>query len=96
MGVRIVHEQPLGSPTSGDYVHVRTFTDPADDTVTLATIQRVVEKPAPAVRNGPKANVKYLLRRQPMSPDSALGFATCYAERKQIPVVFAELNEETE
>jgi len=25
-----------------------------------------------------------------MTPDAALGFATCYAERKRIPVVYTE------
>jgi hypothetical protein len=29
---------------------------------------------------------------RPMSPDAALGFATCYAERKKIPIVYVGAN----
>jgi hypothetical protein len=34
--------------------------------------------------------VRTLIERQPMSPDAALELATSYAERKQIPVVYAD------
>jgi hypothetical protein len=56
----------------------------------LATIQRVVDKSDTAVQSKPKQYVKTLVMERPMSPDAALGFATRYAERKKIPVVYAE------
>ena len=34
--------------------------------------------------------MRTLVERQPMSPDAALELATSYAERKQIPVVYAD------
>jgi hypothetical protein len=34
--------------------------------------------------------IKTLIMRAPMTVDEALRLATCYAERKQIPVVYAE------
>jgi hypothetical protein len=88
MEVRIVHrEQELRYPET-DYVRVCTTCDPTDDTVTLATIQRVVDKPDSAPASKPKRFVKTLVMERPMSPDAALGFATCYAERKKIPIVY--------
>jgi hypothetical protein len=56
--------------------------------VTLATIERVVEKPQSAALRLVR-RVKTLIIRQPMSQDEALGLATSYAERKKIPVVYA-------
>lgn len=88
MEVRVLGALPPSSCSEKDYVHVHTCSDPSDDTVTLATIERVVDK----TREGSLAtkHVKALLIRQPMSVDAALGFATRYAERKQIPVVYAD------
>jgi hypothetical protein len=90
MSVRILHEQPIDARAGGDYVHVQTCTDPNDDTVTLVTIKRVTEKPAAASPSEPTARIKTLVRDARMSPDSALGLAKCYAERKHIPVVYTE------
>lgn len=90
MSVRIVHEQPVDAHADEDYVHVQTCTDPNDDTVTLVTIKRVTEKRIAAAPDSPTTRVKTLIRGQRMSPDSALGLAKCYAERKHIPVVYAE------
>jgi hypothetical protein len=60
---------------------------PDDDTMTLATIERVVAKP----HEGSWARrVKTLVVRARMSADQALGLATRYAERKKIAVVYAE------
>jgi hypothetical protein len=88
MSVRILPEgSETGAPCS-DYVRVSTHSDPNDDTVTLATIQRVVEKEQPNETSPPKVHIKTLVVSQPMSPDQALGLATCYAERKHIPVVY--------
>ena len=83
MEVRIVRHEQVQRCPEGDYVRVCTSGDPNDDTVTLATIQRVVDK-------SPKQYVKTLVMERPMSPDAALGFATCYAERKRISVVYTE------
>ena len=88
MGVRVVHRQ-IDSPEDCDYVHVRTDADPNDDTVTLATIKRITEKAVDAEKS-PTTRVKTLVKGQPMSPDSAVGLAKRYAERKHIPVVYAE------
>jgi len=87
MTVKIVEEnQTQGSPGT-DYVRVSTCCDPHDDTVTLATIQRFVGKEQlDELAKG--VHVKTLVLRQPMSSDQALGLAACYAERKNIPVVY--------
>lgn len=89
MSVRVVKD---GGKTADDrdYVRVSTCPDPNDDTVTLATIQRIVERLNLERETAPKLHVKTLIMEQPMSPDAALGLATCYAERKQIPVIYAE------
>jgi hypothetical protein len=85
--VRVLNALPSSSCSEKDYVCVQTCADPGDDTVTLATIERVVDK----TKTGTSAakRVKTLFERQPMSVDAALVLATSYAERKQIPVVYA-------
>lgn len=90
MGVKVVCAQPSPACRETDYVRVRTCSDPFDDTVTLATIERIVEKAADAGAPGPERHIKSLIVRLPMTPDDALGFATLYAERKKIPVVYAD------
>jgi hypothetical protein len=89
MEVRVVHQESAQSCPATDFVRVSTCSDPNDDTVTLATIQRVVEK-KDAKKIGHRWHVKTLIMERPMSPDEALGFATRYAARKQIPVVCTE------
>ena len=87
MAVKIVPESEAQERPSGDYLRVSTESDPNDDTVTLATIQRFVDKER--VEDARKTcTVKTLVLKQPMSTDAALGLATCYAERKNIPVVY--------
>lgn len=97
MRVLVVHKGPDGASDNAckdsDYVRVSTSADPNDDTVTLATIQRIVEGISEEQPEEPKLHVKTLVMEQPMSPDSALGLATCYAERKGIPVVYAEVSD---
>jgi hypothetical protein len=88
MDVRVLSALPSSGCVEKDYVRVHTCTDPSDDTATLATIERVVDKTKEGTKAG--ARVKALLVRQRMSADAALGLATRYAERKQIPVVYAE------
>jgi hypothetical protein len=89
MAVKIVTEGSSGEQAGNDYLKVSTCSDPLDDTVTLATIQRFVVK----LRNEAaeaRLHVKTLVLRQPMSTDEALGFATRYAERKNIPVILTD------
>jgi hypothetical protein len=81
------------SPATGcpeqDYVRLHTDTDPFDDTVVLATIERVTDR----TKDGERARkrVRTLLARQRMSADAALVLATSYAEWKQVPVVYADV-----
>jgi hypothetical protein len=89
MEVRVVCQESAVSCPASDFVRVSTCSDPNDDTVTLATIQRVVEK-KDAKKIGHRWHVKTLIMEQPMSADEALGFATRYAARKNIPVVCTE------
>jgi hypothetical protein len=89
MTIRIVPEDSSGNQTGGDYVRVSTCTDPLDDTVTLATIQRFVVRLRIEAAEA-QLHVKTLVLRQPMSNDEALGFATRYAERKNIPVILTD------
>lgn len=87
--VKIVPQDESRAQPGSDYVRVSTCNDPLDDTVTLATIQRFVEKQRlDGASKG--VHVKTLILKQPMSTDEALGFATCYAERKNIPVVYTD------
>jgi len=95
MGVRIVHDHPNEVASDRDYVRVQACTDPDDDTVTLVTIQRVTEKVKATEPSESTAKVKTLVQGQRMSPDSAVGFAKRYAERKHIPVVYAEVENST-
>jgi hypothetical protein len=88
--VRIVREKPERAGSSSDYVCVTTCSDPNDETVTLATIQRVIEKSNAKATAAGKFRIKTLIMAKPMSLDAALGLATCYAECKKIPVVYAE------
>ena len=93
MSVRVVADSSLAECQTPDYVRVRTYVAPEDDTVTLATIQRFIEK-----TDGEDWKVRTLIEEQPMSPDEALGLATRYAERKNIPLVVrdAEQGQSTE
>jgi hypothetical protein len=88
MTVKVLPEN-LGPDTARqDYVRVSTCRDPLDDTVTLATIERVTQKRAP--RDSEPVHIKTLLTRQPMTEDAALVLATSYAERKNIEIVFTD------
>lgn len=87
MEVRVLHALPSSNCPENDYVRVQTHSDPFDDTVVLATIERVTDR----IKDGTIAKrIKALIVRHPMPVDAALGLATSYAERKHIPVVYAE------
>ena len=88
MDVRVICPLPTSGYPETDYVRVHTCTDPLDDTVTLATIERVVDRATEDSK--PRKRIKTLVTRLRMSPDAALDLATSYAEAKKIPVVYAE------
>ena len=85
MEVRVLSAPLSSGCPEQDYIRVHTDTDPLDDTVTLATIERVTDR-----SKGKVKRVKTLLARVRMSVDAALGLATSYAEWKQVPVVYAD------
>jgi hypothetical protein len=88
MEVRVRNSLPSSGCPEEDFVRVHTCADPNDDTVTLATIERVTDKTAEDSTT--TRRVRTLVGRRPMSPDAAIELATSYAERKQIPVVYSE------
>jgi hypothetical protein len=89
MGIQVVTDEgPIPGHTN-EYVNVRVQPDPTDQTVTLVTIERIVEKRVVRHPSDSPWHVRTIVCDQRMSPDAAIGFATCYAERKQIPVVYA-------
>lgn len=91
MDVRVVSELSMATRPESDYVRVHTFCDPNDDTVTLATIERVIEKSMVAeTRPTLMKRIKTLIMRKPMSIDDAVGLATRYAAAKNISVVYAD------
>ena len=91
MDVRVICALPPWNRPETDYVRVRTCAVPDDDTIVLATIERVVDKDggAPAERTQLTRRVKTLITGR-MTADDALVLATSYAERKKISVVYAD------
>ena len=85
MEVRVLAAPPSSGYPDQDYICVHTATDPFDDTVVLATIERMTDRTKGTVKR-----VKTLLARQRMSADAALDLATSYAERKQVPDVYTD------
>jgi len=86
MDIRVMDERSVPTPPEPDYVRVRVFPDPEQDTMTLATIERIVVKPG-ETRPSLSQRVKKLIEKQPMTLDAALGFARLYAARKRIKLV---------
>lgn len=85
MDVRVLAAPPSSAYPEQDYICVHTDADPLDDTVVLATIERVTDR-----SKGKVKRVKTLLARVRMSVDAALGLATSYAQWKQVPVVYSD------
>jgi hypothetical protein len=85
MEVRVLAAPPSSGYPDQDYICVHTDADPLDDTVVLATIERVTDRTKGRVKH-----IKTLLARQRMSADAALDLATSYAEWKQVPVVYTD------
>jgi hypothetical protein len=89
MGVQTVKKDPSSHSGASDFVRVESHVAPDDDTVTLVTIQRLVDINYGVERSVPAWRVKTLLRECPMSPAQAVGLAAQYARRKGIPLVLA-------
>jgi hypothetical protein len=89
MVVKIRSESAPQESADSDFLTVSTCSDPFDDTITLATIQRYVLKPAAKTASAPMC-VKTLVSRRPMSSEHALDLARQYAERKNIPVIYTK------
>jgi hypothetical protein len=90
MGVEVFPMDPDKVSETGEYLAVSTCHDPSDDTVTLATIRRVVERTVVRHPTQSQWHIKTLVNGQPMTLDAALGFATRYAEFKNIPVIYTD------
>lgn len=90
MGIQVVRHDGRIPGNTHEYVSVRVQPDPHDQTVTLATIERFVERRVIRRPDDSPWYVRTIVCDQPMSPDAAIGFATCYAARKQITVVYAD------
>lgn len=90
MGIQVVKNDGQLPVHAHDYVSVRVQPDPHDQTITLATIERVVERRVVRRPDDSPWYVRTIVCDQPMSPDAAIVFATCYAARKHIPVVYAD------
>lgn len=86
MSVKVIANEGVAAGST-DFVRVRTQTDPNDDTVTLATIERVVARTKPRAGTEPW-HIRTLIQEQPMRESLALGLATRYAERKKIDTVY--------
>lgn len=91
MAVRVIpNGQCEDASVERDYLHVSMRKSPEDDTVTLATIQRHIDKGGRIDATGTTWKVRTLVAGQPMSADEARSFATRYAERKHIPLVVTD------
>lgn len=91
MAVRIIRRSTdQDACQESDYLHVSTCASPEDDTVTLATIQRFIDKGGDVDATGTTWRVRTLVAGQPMSVDQAERLATRYAERKKIPLVVTD------
>jgi hypothetical protein len=88
MDVQVLRTWPAAGGLEPDYVRVHTEPEPLDDTVVLATIERVTDRVEPS--SAGKSRVKTLLARTAMPVDAVLTLAKSYAARKHIPVVYAE------
>jgi hypothetical protein len=86
--VRVLSAPSPSGCLEKDYIRLHTDADPLDDTVVLATIERVTDRTKQD--DCAATRVKILLARQRMSADAALVLATSYAERKQVAVVYAD------
>lgn len=89
MTVSIVPDNFSQQASCNDYVRVSTVQDPFDDTVTLATIQRIIEKDQDTSEESHQF-IKTIVLKQPMTTDAAVGLAACYAERKNISYVVTD------
>ena len=87
MEVRVLAAPPSSIFPEQDYIRVHADTDPLDDTAVIATIERVTDK---TKAGDTRKRVKTLVARLRMTAHAALEFATSYAHRKNVPVVYAD------
>ena len=90
MEVKVLNAPPLPGSAEPDYLRVHTEPEPFDDTVVLATIERVTDRAKPGEEVTQR--IRTLVARRPMPVDAVLTFAMSYAARKHIPVVYADAN----
>ncbi|HVY65499.1 MAG TPA: hypothetical protein VHH11_11830 [Gammaproteobacteria bacterium] len=88
MEVRVLNILPIPVCPEPDYLRVHTEPEPYDDTVVLATIERVTDRARPG--EAVTKRIRTLVARRPMPVDAVLTFAMSYAARKHIPVVYAD------
>ncbi len=88
MEVKVLNVRSSPGSSEPDYIRVHTEPEPFDDTVVLATIERVTDraKPGEAVTQ----RIKTLVARRLMPAEAVLTLAMSYAVRKHIPVVYAD------
>lgn len=92
MQVRVISEHSAETVAEPDYLRVQVAPDPADDTVTLATIERITAwgSEEAAMRKKTACQVRPLVVNRPMSQEDALVLAKLYAEHKNIALVLAD------
>lgn len=88
MEVKLLNVRSSPGSSEPDYVRVHTEPEPFDDTVVLATIERVTDRAKPGEEVTQR--IRTLVARRPMPADAVLTFAMSYAARKHIPVVYAD------
>jgi len=88
MEVKLLNVRPSPGSPEPDYLRVHTEPEPFDDTVVLATIERVTDRAKPGEEITQR--IRTLVARRPMPVDAVLTFAMSYAARKHIPVVYAD------
>lgn len=84
--IKVIDEGSTPALSEPDYLRVHVYSDPEQDTMTLATIERVVVKPDEE-RTSLTRRVRKLIEKQPMTRDAAVVFARLYAARKGIGLV---------
>jgi len=88
MEVKLLNVRSSPGSSEPDYLRVHTEPEPFDDTVVLATIERVTDRAKPGEEVTQR--IRTLVARRPMPADAVLTFAMSYAARKHIPVVYAD------
>src|SRR4051794_34496861 len=80
MEVKVLNVRPSPGSLEPDYLRVHTEPEPFDDTVVLATIERVTDRAKPGEEVTQR--IRILVARCPMPADAVLTLAMSYAARK--------------